>query len=157
MGWGDGFSYWRQEEKGTTEDEMVGWHHQLDGHEFEQAPGDGEGQRSLVCCLQSMGLQRLGHNWATSLLLFSFVTPETAAHQDSLSITNSWSLLKLMSIKLVLPSNHLILCHPLLLLASIFPTIKDIFDESVLCIWWPSTEASATAWSFQWILRTDFL
>ena len=41
---------WRQEEKVTTEDEMVGWHHQLNGHEFEQAPGDGEGQGSLVCC-----------------------------------------------------------------------------------------------------------
>ena len=41
---------WRQEEKGTTEDKMVGWHHRLHGHEFEQAPGDGEGQRSLVCC-----------------------------------------------------------------------------------------------------------
>ena len=41
---------WRQEEKGTTEDEMVGWHHQLDGHEFEQAPGDGDGQGSLACC-----------------------------------------------------------------------------------------------------------
>ena len=41
---------WRQEEKGTTEDEMVGWHHQLNGHEFEQAPGDSEGQGSLVCC-----------------------------------------------------------------------------------------------------------
>ena len=40
----------RQEEKGTTEDEMVGWHHQLDGHKFEQAPGVGEGQESLVCC-----------------------------------------------------------------------------------------------------------
>ena len=41
---------WRQEEKGTTEDEMVGWHHQLDGHEFEQTPGDGEGQGILACC-----------------------------------------------------------------------------------------------------------
>ena len=41
---------WRQEEKGTTEGEIVGWHHQLDGHEFEQAPGDGDGQGSLVCC-----------------------------------------------------------------------------------------------------------
>ena len=73
-----------------------------------------------------------------------FVTPWTAAHHDSLSITNSWSLLKLMSIKSVLPSNHLILCHPLLLLASIFPTIKDIFDKSVLCILWPSTGVSAS-------------
>ena len=43
-----------------TEDEIVGWHHQLNGHEFEQAPGDSEGQRSLVC--YSMGLQRVGHN-----------------------------------------------------------------------------------------------
>ena len=43
---------WRQEEKGTTEDEMVGWHHRLNGHEFEQTPGDGEGQGSLVCCSQ---------------------------------------------------------------------------------------------------------
>jgi len=41
---------WRQEEKGTTEDEMGGWHHRLNGHEFEQVPGDGEGQGSLVCC-----------------------------------------------------------------------------------------------------------
>ena len=41
---------WRQEEKGTTEDEMVGWHHRLNGHEFEKTPGDGEGQRSLACC-----------------------------------------------------------------------------------------------------------
>ena len=41
---------WRQEEKGTTEDEMVGWHHWLTGHEFDQAPGDGEGQGSLACC-----------------------------------------------------------------------------------------------------------
>ena len=41
---------WRQEEKGTTEDEMFGWHHRLDGHEFEQAPGDGDGQGSLACC-----------------------------------------------------------------------------------------------------------
>ena len=48
---------WRQEEKGTTEDEMVGWHHRLNGHEFEQAPGVGDGQGSLACCVQSMELQ----------------------------------------------------------------------------------------------------
>ena len=60
----------------------------------------------------------------------------TAAHQASLSITNSWSLLKLMSIELVMPSNHLILCWPLLLLPSIFPSIR-IFSESVLHIRWP--------------------
>ena len=55
---------WRQE-KGTTEDEIVGWHHQLNGHEFEQALGVVDGQGSLVCCMQSMGLQRVGHDWAT--------------------------------------------------------------------------------------------
>ena len=49
---------WGQEEKGTTEDEMVGWHHWLNGHESEWTPGDGEGPGSLVCCMQSMGLQR---------------------------------------------------------------------------------------------------
>ena len=60
--------------------------------------------------------------------------PWTAAHQASLSITNSWSLLKLMSINLVMPSNHLILCLPFLLLSSIFPSIGVFSNESVLCI-----------------------
>ena len=54
---------WRQEEKGMTEYEMVGWHHRLNGHEFEQAPGDGEGQGSLKCC--SPWGRRAGHNWTT--------------------------------------------------------------------------------------------
>ena len=67
-----------------------------------------------------------------------FVTPRTAACQVSLSITKSWSLLKLMSIKLVMPSNRLILCHPLLLLLSIFPSIRVFSNESVLCIRWPN-------------------
>ena len=67
----------------------------------------------------------------------SVVTPWTAACQASLSITNSESLLKLMSIELVMPSNNLILCHPLLLLPSIFPSIRVISDKSVLCIRWP--------------------
>ena len=70
-----------------------------------------------------------------------FVTPWTAACQAFLSITNSWSLLKLMSIELMIPSNHLILCFPLLLLPSIFASIRD-FNESVLRIWWPKS------WSF---------
>ena len=65
------------------------------------------------------------------------VIPWTAACQGSLSITNSWSLLKLMSIMLVMPSNHFILCHPLLLLPSIFPSIRVFSNESVLCIRWP--------------------
>ena len=66
-----------------------------------------------------------------------FATPWTEAHQASLSITNSQSLLKLMSIELVMPSNHLILCHPLLLSPSIFPSIWVFSNESVLHIRWP--------------------
>ena len=71
-----------------------------------------------------------------------FVTLWTAAHQASLSITNSQSLLKLMSIKSVIPSNHLILCLPLLLPSSIFPSIRVISNESALWIRWPKY------WSF---------
>ena len=66
-----------------------------------------------------------------------FVTPWTAAHQASLSSTISLSLLKFMSIESVMPSNHLILCHPLLLLPSIFPSIRVFSNESVLRIRWP--------------------
>ena len=71
-----------------------------------------------------------------------FATPWTAAHQASLSITNSKSFLKFMSIKSVMPSNHLILCHLLLLLPSIFPSIRVFSNESVLPIRWPKY------WSF---------
>ena len=71
-----------------------------------------------------------------------FATPWTAVRQASLSITNSWSLLKLMSVELVMPSNHLILRHPLLLLASIFPSIRVFSNESALHIRWPKY------WSF---------
>ena len=66
-----------------------------------------------------------------------FETPWTAARQASLSITDSQSLLKLMSIKSVMPSNHLILCHPILLLPSIFPSIRVFSNESVLLMRWP--------------------
>ena len=69
-------------------------------------------------------------------------TAWTAACQASLSITNFWSLLKLMCIKLVMPSNHLILCCPLLLLPLIFPSIRVFSNESFLCIRWPEY------WSF---------
>ena len=71
-----------------------------------------------------------------------FVTPWTAAQQASLSITNSRSLLKLMSIESVMPSNHLILCHTLFLLFSIFPSLRVFSSESVLHIRWPKY------WSF---------
>ena len=76
-----------------------------------------------------------------------FATPWTAAYQASLSITNSQSLLKLMSIKSVMPSNHLILCHPLLLLPSIFPSIRVFSNESVLHIRWPKY------WSFSFSIN----
>ena len=65
------------------------------------------------------------------------MTPWTAAHQASLSITNSRSWLRLMSIELVIPSNHLILCHPLLFPPSIFPSNRLFSSESALCIRWP--------------------
>ena len=65
------------------------------------------------------------------------VTPWTAARRASLSITNSWSLLKLMSIESVMPSNHIILCRPLLLLPPIFPSIRVFSNESALHIRWP--------------------
>ena len=71
-----------------------------------------------------------------------FVIPWTAAHQASLSITNTWSFLKFMSSVSVMPSSHLILCHPLLFLPSIFPRIRVFPNDSVLLIRWPKY------WSF---------
>ena len=84
--------------------------------------------------------------WISSVQSLScvrlFAPPWTAARQASLSITNSRTLLKLMSIESVMPSNYLILCHPLLLLPSIFPSIRVLSSESVLRIRWPKY------WSF---------
>ena len=80
-------------------------------------------------------VQLLSHVWL-------FVTPWIAACQASLSITNSWSLLKLMPIKSVMPSNHLILCHPLLFLPLVPPRITVFSNESTLCMRWPKY------WSF---------
>ena len=76
-----------------------------------------------------------------------FATPWTMAHQASLSITNFRSLLKFMSLELVMPSNHLILCHPLFLLSSVFPSIRFFSNESVLCIRWPKY------WSFSFSIN----
>ena len=99
-------------------------------------------QSLLPCvCLHTAFLQR--HSSVQSLSHVQlFVTPCTAAHQASLSITNSWSLLKLMSIESAMPSNHLILCPPLLLPPSIFPSIRVLSNESALRIRWPKN------WSF---------
>ena len=76
-------------------------------------------------------------------------TPRTAAHQDSQSITNFWSLPKLMSIESVMPCNHLILCRPLLLLPSIFPSIRVFSNESDLRIRWPKY------WSFSFNISSS--
>ena len=91
----------------------------------------------LVCIIWSKisSVQSLSHVWL-------FATPWIAALQASLSITNTQSLLKLMSIESVMPSNHLILCHPLLLLPSFFPSIRIFSNESVRHIRWPKY------WSF---------
>jgi len=91
--------------------------------------------KSLFSSVQSLSRVRL------------FATPWTAAHQASLSITNSWSLLKLTSIESVMPSNHLILCHPLLLPPSIFPSIRVFSSESLLRIRWPKY------WSFSFSIN----
>ena len=85
-------------------------------------------------------VQSLSHVWL-------FVTPRTAAHQASLSFTISQNLFKLMSIELMMPSNHVILCHPLLLLPLIFPNIRILSSESALHIWWPE------CWSFSFSIN----
>ena len=97
------------------------------------------------CCSVSKSCPALCHP-ISSVPLLSRVrrsaTPWTTALQASLSITNSWSFLKLMSIESVMPTNHLILCCPLLFLPSIFPSIRLFSNESALCIRW------SKCWSF---------
>ena len=83
---------------------------------------------------QFSSVQSFSHVWLSA-------TPWTAAHQTSLSITSSRGLLKFMSIESVMPSNYLILCHPLLLLPSIFPSIRVFTNESVSCIRWPKYQS----------------
>ena len=105
---------------------------------------DSLGKNIILCKLLD---SKVWTNKMCSVQLLScvwyFETPWTAAHQASLSITNSWNLLKLMSIELVMPSNYLIFCYPLLLLPSVFPSNRELFsNESVLCIRWPKY------WSF---------
>ena len=179
---------WRWEEKGTSEDETVGWHHWLNGHEFGWTPGVGDRQGSLACC--SPWSQRVGHDWVTELtelnhslrrrgekgwgkssiwIFEKIMTDERRqstssgqqipswtkrkSHQDKscccsgikscLTLCNPWaaacqatlpspisqSLLKFMSIELLMLSNHLILCRLLLLLPSVFPCIKVFSNE----------------------------
>ena len=112
------------------------WHSECISYTVKVTPGtwtkDGLKQRNSEL---NVVVQLLSH-------VQLFVTLRRAARQASLSFTISWSLLKVMSIESVMPSNHLILCHPLLLLLSVFPSIRVFSSESVLCIRWPKY------WSF---------
>ena len=109
----------------------------------------------LFLCYHAGSRHYATHSVHSVSCVWVFVNPWTAACQASLSITNSWSLLRFMSIELVLPSNHLILCHPLLLLTSIFPSIRVFSNESahqvakVLEFWLQHQP-------FQWIFSSDF-
>ena len=111
-----------------VKESTVQWARAWTGLAFQLLPKGKMDQRYVV-------IQSLSHIWP-------LVTPWTAAHQASLSITSFWSLLKLMSIESVIPPNHLILCRPLLLLSSIFPSIRVFSNKSALCIRWPNY------WSF---------
>ena len=92
---------------------------------------------AIQCILVAYLFYTFQFQFSCSLYVRLFATLWTAAHQTSLSITSSQTLLKLMSIKSVKTSNHLILCHPLLLLPSVFPSIRVFFNKSVLHIMWP--------------------
>ena len=94
----------------------------------------------MTLVIQFSSVQSLSPVWLSA-------TPWIAARQASLSITNSWSSPKLMSIEPVMPSNHLILCHPLLLLPPISPSIRVFSNESILCVRWPKY------WSYSFNIR----
>ena len=125
-------------------------HHQLLGKKITTVftRGWGKGKIELLfCCLMGIEFQfcKMKKFWRSVMISSSvqslsrvqlFATPWTAALQASLSITNSWSSTKPMSMELVMPSNHLILCHPLLLLPSVFPSIRVFSNESALRIRW---------------------
>ena len=109
--------------------------------------------RELYILIITLNINRLNSAQFSSVQLLScfwfFLTPWTTAHQASLSITNCWSLPKPMSIELVMPSNNLILSRPLLLLPSIFPSIRVFSNEPALCIRWPKY------WSFSFICPSN--
>ena len=145
---------------------MVGWHHQCNGHEFEQAPRVGDEQGGLACCSpwgckESDTTERLNNNkydhvfasliiWVTvsvnccsvAKLCPTLCDLMDCAYQASLTFTISWSLLKFISIESVMLSNHLILCHPFLLLPSVFHSIRVFSKELAIRIKWPKY------WSF---------
>ena len=126
----------------TNKGSVLKWHHFANKGLYSQDYGFSSSHVGMWeldckegCSVQFSSFQSLSCVWF-------FVIPWTAAHQASLSITNSQSLLKLMSIELVMPSNHLILCYPLLHPPSIFPSIRVFSNESVLRVRWPNY------WSF---------
>ena len=123
---------------------VLGWgtpYHTCSRHRWHQRACRSQCRVSSVL-VQSLSCVRL------------FVTPRIVAHQASLSITNSRSLLKLMIIESVMPSNHLILCHPLPLPPSIFPRIRVFSKESALCITWPKYWSSSfSGFSFRLFLK----
>jgi len=106
--------------------------------------------RQIILKKTLSSVQSLSHVWL-------FATPWTAAPQASLSIANSQSLLKLMCIESVMPSNHLIFCHPLLFLPSIFPSIRVFLMSQFFPTDGQSIGVQLQHQSFQWIFRTDFL
>ena len=112
---------------------------------YQLSPYYGKWQFSNLTCL-SQNIFSLFSSVQLISCVWLFATPQTAAHQASLSITNSWSPLKPMSIVLVLPSNHLILCLPLILLSSTFSSIRVFSNELALRIRWPKY------WSFSFII-----
>ena len=122
---------WRQKKK-AAEDEMVGWHHWLNGQEFEQTLGDSKGQESLVNLSSYVVSCFCSHS-----VMSDSATPWIAAYHAFLSFTITQSLLRLMSTVLMMPSNHLILCHSLLLLPSVFPSIRVFSSESAFHVRWP--------------------
>ena len=134
---------WGHEEKGTTEDEMAGWHHWLNGHESESTPGVDDGQGVLVCC-NSWGREKSDMteqlNWLTCVIFRNlFILPKfcflslAGMHYTLSSVqfssvaqfTNSQSSPKLRSIESVMPSSHLIFCCPVLLLPQTLPASES--------------------------------
>ena len=133
----------RRKESGALEEEIGFWSCQggeKDKSFFFKPRADDCTTKQLILLKDMLSLKLSSIQSLSCVRLFG--TPWTAAHQASLSITTSQSLLKLMSIELVMPSNHLILCYPLLLLPSIFPSIRVFSSESVFLIRWPKY------WSF---------
>ena len=104
----------------------------------------------MVLHMKFSSVQSLSHVWL-------YESPWTAPHQASLSITNTWSLFKLVSIKSLTLSNHLTLCRPLFLPSSIFPSIKVFSNKSVLPSGGQSIVLQFQHQSFQWIFRVNFL